>query len=88
MLQDYTSEDFDYLLSCGDASSIDYSVTDSVFYKDRGETDVDSRLVAKDTFMDGTGCNYSAYYRYLYTKDNELLCYKGDVGKKPKVIKL
>lgn len=49
---------------------------------------IDSRLVTKDTFIDGTGCDYNVYYRYLYTKDNELLCYKGDKGKKPKVIKL
>lgn len=88
VLQDYTSEDFDYLLSCGDASSIDYIVGSSEFYRDRGETDIDSRLVTKDTFIDGTGCDYNVYYRYLYTKDNELLCYKGDEGKKPKVIKL
>ena len=88
MLQNYTSEDFDYLLEGGDVSCIDYCAEDSEFYRDRGEKDIDSKIVAKDKYIDCSGTNFNVYYRYLYTKDTELVCYKGEPYKNPDIVKL
>ncbi len=70
----YNSDNVEELLKNGDMSSLDYTVSDCVFYKDRGYIGVDSAIVNKSDYFSKDNIGWSEY-RYLFDKDSNLICY-------------
>lgn len=87
ILKNYNLDSLDEILKCGDMSSLHSVVGDCNFYKDikeygssfyrnRDEYGIDSKIVGLDGYKDSSATPYSTSYRYLYTKTNDLVCYK------------
>lgn len=72
-----TESQVDSLLACGDMSSLEHTLNESVFYKDRGETGVDANTYSTLSQFFERGRDSWAEYFYVFNYDF-WTCYDSD----------
>lgn len=73
----YNQDKINELFKNGNLSSLGREIDDCEFYKNRGDENWESQIISKEGYMNGTKPLYMCQYRYLFTWNDRLVCYKG-----------